>query len=173
MQTFLSQTAEYALRAMARIAVQGVAEPLLARDLSAETRIPRQYLLKILRRLVLAGILASKKGRGGGFILARPPAKIALCDVLVAVDAYPQKGRCAFGLHACSRKNPCALHADWCRLSNDFHRWATKTTFKQMRTRAPEFADSRSRVGREHVSPAPRTGPHARLRSGGRTTRTR
>jgi Rrf2 family protein len=173
MQTFLSQTAEYALRAMARIAAQGEAEPLLARDLSAETRIPQQYLLKILRRLVLAGILASKKGRGGGFTLARAPAKIVLRDVLVAVDAFPQKGRCAFGLHACSRKHPCALHADWCRLSDDFHRWATKTTFKQMRARAPEFAANRPRVGRKHVRLAGRTGSRVRLRSGKRTIRTR
>ena len=173
MQTFLSQTAEYALRAMARIAVQGVAEPLLARDLSAETRIPRQYLLKILRRLVLAGILVSKKGRGGGFTLARSPARIILRDVLTAVDAYPQKGRCAFGLHACSRKNPCALHADWCRLSDDFHRWATKTTFNQMRTRAPGFAGDRSRAARERILPVAHTGSRPRRRSRGRTIRTR
>jgi Rrf2 family protein len=173
MQTFLSQTAEYALRAMARISVQGVDEPLLARDLSVETRIPQQYLLKILRRLVLAGLLMSKKGRGGGFTLARSPAKIFLRDVLIAVDTYPQKGRCAFGLQACSRRRPCALHADWCRLSDDFHRWATKTTFKQMRMRAPEFAVERARVVRERLAPVARTGLRPRRRPGGRTTRTR
>jgi Rrf2 family protein len=168
MQTFLSQTAEYALRAMARIAAQGAAEPLLARDLSVETRIPRQYLLKILRRLVVAGILVSKKGRGGGFSLARSPARILLRDVLSAVDAYPQKGRCAFGLHVCSRSRPCALHAGWCRLSDDFHRWAAKTTFGRMDRRAPEFAVNRSRVVR-----AARKGSRPRGRSGGRKIRTR
>jgi Rrf2 family iron-sulfur cluster assembly transcriptional regulator len=173
MQTFLSQTAEYALRAMARIAAQGKAEPLRASDLSVETRIPQQYLSKILRRLVLAGILVSKKGRGGGFTLARPPSRIILRDVLAAVDAYPQEGRCAFGLHACSRKHPCALHDGWCRLSDDFHRWATKTTFNQMRTSAPEFAVDRARVARERLLPVARTGSRLRRRSGDRTTRTR
>jgi Rrf2 family protein len=172
MQTFLSQTAEYALRAMARIAAQGEGEPLLARDLSVETRIPEQYLSKILSRLVVAGILRSKKGRGGGFTLARPPARIHLRAVLKAVDACPQKGRCAFGLQACSAKHPCALHAGWCRLSDNFHRWAARTTFDRMRMRGPEFASNRARVTRKPLPPAG-AGSRRPGRSGARTIRTR
>ena len=158
---------------MARIAAQGVREPVLARDLSVETRIPPQYLLKLLRRLVLAGILVSKKGRGGGYALARPPARILLRDVLTAVDAYPQKGSCAFGLHACSRSSPCALHAGWCRLSDDFHRWAAKTTFDRMRTRAPEFASNRPPVARKRLRPAAAAGSRPPGCSGARASRSR
>jgi alkaline phosphatase D len=66
LHTFLSQTAEYALRAMAWLALRSPHEPVLARELSQGTQIPAQYLSKILRRLVLAGMLESRKGRGGG-----------------------------------------------------------------------------------------------------------
>jgi Rrf2 family iron-sulfur cluster assembly transcriptional regulator len=132
-QTFLPQTAEYALRAVARIAAQPAGKPLLARDLAADARIPREYLAKILRRLVTAGILESRRGRGGGFSLARGASSFRLKDVLLAVDAFPRGGRCAFGLGACDSRRPCALHSGWNRLSADFQRWASETTFADLR----------------------------------------
>ncbi len=173
MQTFLSQTAEYALRAMARIAAQKADEPLLARNLSVEMRIPQQYLSKILRRLVLAGILTSKRGRGGGFTLVRPSARIILRDVLKAVDAYPEKGRCAFGLHACSAKRPCALHDGWARLSDDFHRWAAKTTFGPMHTGAPTLTPSRRRRTSGRALPVVKARARTPRRAAVRTLRAR
>lgn len=133
MQTFLSQTAEYALRAMAWIATRSGAEPVLSHDLSQSTGIPEQYLSKILRRLVLAGILESRKGRGGGFTLARPPERICFRDVLLAVDAYPREDRCAFGWGACDPAKPCPLHPSWSRMSDEFRDWATRTVLSDMR----------------------------------------
>ncbi|MBW2295571.1 MAG: Rrf2 family transcriptional regulator, partial [Deltaproteobacteria bacterium] len=66
----LSQTAEYALRAMAWLATAPTREPVRAKDLSVATGIPSHYLSKVMRRLVLAGLLISQKGQGGGFLLA-------------------------------------------------------------------------------------------------------
>ena len=54
-----SQTGEYALRAMASLAISGSRASVPARDLSEQTGIPAHYLSKILRRLVLAGLLES------------------------------------------------------------------------------------------------------------------
>ena len=82
---------------MASLAITGSEAPVPARDLSEQTGIPAHYLSKILRRLVLAGLLASQKGQGGGFVLARPPAEIRFLDILAAVDVLPPAGRCAFG----------------------------------------------------------------------------
>lgn len=129
LNTFLSQTAEYALRAMTWIAGHPLGEPLLTRDLSEGTQIPTHYLSKILRRLVLADLLESRKGRGGGFILARPPGEISFRDVLVAVDAYPREDRCAFGWGTCDPSRPCPLHASWSRMSEHFRNWAERSTF--------------------------------------------
>jgi len=66
----LSQTAEYALRAMAWLATVSGDEPVRAVDLSSATGIPTHYLSKVLRRLVLANLLESQKGQGGGFSLS-------------------------------------------------------------------------------------------------------
>lgn len=127
MHAILSQTAEYGLRAMVWIAAQPPGEPLLARDVSAGTGIPVEYLSKILRRLVLAGVLESRKGRGGGFTLSRPAETISFRNVLEAVDAYPVEDRCAFGWGVCSRSRPCPLHSSWEAISDAFQKWAAES----------------------------------------------
>ena len=148
MHTFLSQTAEYALRAMAWIASRPPGQPVLARDLSEGTQIPAQYLSKILRRLVLAGVLESRKGRGGGFTFARPAKEIRFREVLVAVDAYPKEGRCAFGWGACDANQPCPLHDSWSGMSEGFRRWASSSSFANVRdVPAPRRARKRRAAG--------------------------
>jgi Rrf2 family protein len=136
METFFSQTAEYALRAMSWIAARPASATVRAVDLASHTDIPAPYLAKILRRLVLAGVLVSHKGHGGGFELARPPEEICFADVLRALDAYPTPDRCAFGWEACDAKSPCPLHPHWEPLAVAVREWASATTFGGLRVPA-------------------------------------
>ena len=133
----LSQTSEYALRAMSWLASAPPDVPVRAKDLSQGSGIPPHYLSKILRRLVLAGLLVSQKGQGGGFVLARPPGEIRFIDILAAVDAYPSEGRCAFGWGACDETNPCPLHETWSQLNDTIHAWAATTTLNDVDIRLP------------------------------------
>lgn len=127
----LSRTSEYALRAMAALAVLAPGESLRAADLAAETGIPVHYLSKIMRRLGVAQLVRAQKGHGGGFSLRRPPARISLRDVLVAVgDAEPNS--CAFGWKRCRDAAPCPLHPAWTRLRRQFDEWATETTLAEL-----------------------------------------
>lgn len=126
--TILSRTAEYALRAVSLLALRPPEAPLRACDLSRETDIPAHYLAKILRRLVVSGILTSQRGQGGGFVLARPPESVRFLDVLAAVGAAPDPGRCAFGWGACDSAEPCPLHAAWAPMGEAFLQWAATTT---------------------------------------------
>ena len=130
----LSQTAEYALRAMAWLATAPTGEPVRAKDLSVATGIPSHYLSKVMRRLVLAGLLISQKGQGGGFLLSKAPDEIAFIDILSAVDAYPTEGRCAFGWGECDELRPCPLHGSWSRLNDMLESWAQGTTLAEMVT---------------------------------------
>jgi len=99
-----------------------------AKDLSVGSGIPPHYLSKILRRLVLAELLVSQKGHGGGFTLARPLGEIRFLDILAAVDVYPGEERCAFGWGKCNELNPCPLHETWSELQGAIHKWAATTT---------------------------------------------
>ena len=124
----LSQTAEYALRSMAWMALLPPHEPIRAKDLSVAISIPPHYLSKVLRRLVLAGLLVSRKGQGGGFRLARSAGGICFLDILKAVDIYPDQDHCAFGWGACNDSLPCPLHGAWAELTDKIAEWAQTTT---------------------------------------------
>jgi Rrf2 family protein len=129
---FVSQTSEYAIRAMATIATLPPGNMVRATDLGEATGIPSSYLSKILRRLVLADLLVSQKGKRGGFRLARPAGRIQFIEILNAVDAFPAEGRCAFGWGMCEELKPCPLHAPWRRLKDRVQDWANDTTLAEV-----------------------------------------
>ncbi len=134
----LSQTAEYALRAMAWLAMAPENKPVRAADLARATGIPAYYVSKVLRRLVLADLLESQKGQGGGFSLSRAPREISFINILSAVDAFPTQGRCAFGWGQCNATDPCPLHNSWSQLDDRIRDWAAGTSLGEIANLAPK-----------------------------------
>jgi Rrf2 family protein len=134
----LSQTAEYALRAMAWLAMAPESKPVRAADLARATGIPTYYVSKVLRRLVLADLLESQKGQGGGFSLSRVPREISFINILSAVDAFPTQGRCAFGWGQCDATDPCPLHNSWSQLDDRIRDWAAGTSLGEIANLAPK-----------------------------------
>jgi Rrf2 family protein len=137
----LTQTAEYAFRALAELAIAGDAQPLRAGDLAARTQVPEAYLSKVMRRLVERGLVHAQKGHHGGFSLARAAEQIRFVDVLSALDAMPSSRRCAFGWGRCNAAHPCPLHPAWSRLNDAFSDWAEATTLADVAR-----ADTRRRL---------------------------
>lgn len=93
----LSQTAEYALRAMSSLAYfpdQLVPTPQLAK----QTKVPSNYLAKVLQLLAGAGLIIGRRGVGGGYRLARPASEITLLHVVEAVDPVQRITTCPLGL---------------------------------------------------------------------------
>lgn len=127
------QTVEYALRAMACLALPGAGESLRATDLAARTGIPSHYLSKVMRRLVTAGLLHSQRGHGGGFVLARPAAEISFEEILRAVGYGGDDHACVFGWTTCDPKNPCLLHDAWSTLKASYGEWARTTRLTAIR----------------------------------------
>ncbi len=124
----LSQTVEYALRAMAYIANLPPSEAVRAHDLAAATNVPPHYLSKLMRRLVVAGLLKSQKGHHGGFVLAMPARYIRALDIMMAADYRPDPEHCAFGWGGCRPLEPCPLHPVWSKLNEAICTWAATTT---------------------------------------------
>jgi Rrf2 family transcriptional regulator, iron-sulfur cluster assembly transcription factor len=129
----LTQTAEYALRAMATLASLAPGEALRAVDLAERTGIPVHYLSKIMRRLVLQRLVTSRKGHGGGFSLGRPPAKITFEEILSVDPYFETTTQCAFGWGNCNKNNPCLLHSTWSGMKESFQKWARTTTLATVR----------------------------------------
>ena len=109
----LSQTAEYALRAVLAIAGEREGEAVGAGRLAASLGIPQNYLSKTLHQLARAGVLESTRGKLGGFRLARPAEKIPLLDVVGPFDDVSGRRTCLMGRPVCSYYNACAAHERW------------------------------------------------------------
>ena len=84
--TTLSRKARYALRALYALANDESGGPVLIADLAEREHIPHKFLELILLELRNAGILRSKKGKGGGYALARPAREVTLGQIIRVVD---------------------------------------------------------------------------------------
>src|SRR5512134_683351 len=82
----LSMRAKYGLRAVTALAREHGNGPVLIAHLSASEAIPHKFLELILLDLKRKGILQSKKGKGGGYNLRRPPSMISVGEVIRALD---------------------------------------------------------------------------------------
>ncbi len=93
----ISQTVEYALRAIVTIA-QHEGHPCTARQISEITKVPAPYLSKLMQGLVRANIVRSRRGLHGGFILVLPPQELAIWNVVDAVEPFRRIHECPLGI---------------------------------------------------------------------------
>lgn len=89
MQLLLDKRGDYAIRAVRDIAEHHSARRK-AREIAASMSIPHRSLSRILAELVRADVLRATAGREGGCELARPPERMALLEVIDAVDRPTQ-----------------------------------------------------------------------------------
>lgn len=112
----LSQTAEYALRAVACLASQrqspaDESAKLASADFLAEkTKVPRRYLHRVLQDLTAAKLVHSRSGPGGGYDLLVAADQLTILDVVNAVSPLERIRKCPLGLK--SHTALCPLHAE-------------------------------------------------------------
>jgi Rrf2 family transcriptional regulator, cysteine metabolism repressor len=82
----LSQKCHYALRALLELALGGQDEPRSIATLSLAQVVPEQFLHVIMRELRQGGYVASRRGKAGGYLLARPARDIRLGEVIRFVE---------------------------------------------------------------------------------------
>lgn len=114
----ISTRGDYACRALLSLALhanEGV--PTSVRDIAERTALPQPYLEQILLALKGAGLVRSKRGVGGGYVLSRAPEEIKLSEIVSAVDGPITLGD--FGQPhqdgACDHEGQCVLLAIWDR----------------------------------------------------------
>ena len=106
----ISQTAEYALRAIVHLAAGNDDNPSQTVGQIAEgTRVPAGYLAKVLQNLARSGLIVSQRGLGGGFRLAKPASDTSIYEIIQAVDPIQRINTCPLGLEA-HGTNLCPLH---------------------------------------------------------------
>ena len=123
----VSTRGDYASRALLSLALHmdGVTPtPTSVRDIAERTGLPQPYLEQILLALKGAGLVRSKRGVGGGYVLARPPSEITLGEVVSAVDGPIAAGD--FGRPhedgACDHEGQCVLLTVWSDVGDHMRR---------------------------------------------------
>jgi Rrf2 family protein len=110
----LSQKARYALRALVELARTGPQGQLTSAEIAIRAEAPRKFLEAILLELARRSIIVSRRGKFGGYVLARPAAEISFADVIRVIDGplalAPCVSKMAFRkCHDCPSLETCAI----------------------------------------------------------------
>ena len=128
----LSQTAEYALRAVLHLAREGDDGPVRVDDIAEGLDVPRNYLSKILHILARSGVLSSTRGPHGGFELAQPAGTMTLADVVEEFDSLDERRSCLLGRSTCDERNPCPAHGRWVEVSETVRSFFRETSVAEL-----------------------------------------
>jgi Rrf2 family iron-sulfur cluster assembly transcriptional regulator len=135
----VSTRGDYASRALLSLALHGDGPgPTSVRDIAERTGLPQPYLEQILLALKGAGLVRSKRGVGGGYVLARPASQITLGEIVSAVDGPIVAGD--FGAPhengACDHEGQCVLLVVWSEVGEHMRSHLDSFTLGDMVDRA-------------------------------------
>src|SRR5271163_3122422 len=110
----LTNKGKYGLKAMVHLAGMPPGRPALVADIAAANAIPKKFLDAILGELRTAGFVHSKKGRGGGYVLARPADAIMVGSIIRSLDGPLAPIGCASRAfyrrcEDCAADKPCSV----------------------------------------------------------------
>ncbi len=141
----ISQRAKYAFRALLALTGEKAGEPLMISEISRRQAIPKKFLEQILLELKRAGIVESRRGRLGGYVLARPAERITFGEVLRLIDGpvalLPCLSRIAYRRCAdCAEESSCEIRRVFARVADATREVLDTTTFADAASLPAEMA---------------------------------
>ncbi|HOT23445.1 MAG TPA: Rrf2 family transcriptional regulator [Thermoleophilia bacterium] len=112
----ITSRTEYGLRAMAYLAARGGRTPAPLGEIAAAEGIPGPFLERILARLRDVDLVKATRGASGGYALARSPDRVAVADIVTALEGPLVLVDCVGTDRACARADGCAARVLWRRL---------------------------------------------------------
>ena len=128
----LSTKGRYGTRAMLDIASHAENGPCVMKDISARQNISPKYLDHILSALRRAGLIKNIRGKGGGYILAKPAAAINLKEVIEAVEGSLAPVECVDDAAVCDRNATCSTIEVWRKLRDAIEGVLAATTLESL-----------------------------------------
>lgn len=154
----VSTRGDYASRALLSLALHADgSRPTSVRDVAERTGLPQPYLEQILLALKGAGLVRSKRGVGGGYVLARHPSEITLGQIVSAVDGPIVAGD--FGEPhqngACDHEGQCVLLAIWASIGEHMRRHLDAVTLADIAQMARGERDWPDLPADDQLQPGP------------------
>ena len=133
----LTRAADYGVRALVHLAdVESHTRSSLT-DLAESANVTPAFLSKVLQRLVQAGLVASKRGKRGGFELLPRARTATLLEILLALDGVPELNIC-LGPEGCQRSSWCAAHPIWQEAQDKMRQVLSSITLDELAARSRE-----------------------------------
>ncbi|MBI4493155.1 MAG: Rrf2 family transcriptional regulator [Chloroflexi bacterium] len=134
-----TREADYAIRTMLEVACQPSGVPTTTLEIARRRLVPRPFLRKIVPRLVAARLLRTRRGAGGGLLLARPAGEIDLLTIVEVAQGPIAVNRCVLRPDICPLQPTCPVH-EVCRLAHaQFTRLFGGVTLADMVRRGAEL----------------------------------
>lgn len=138
MTVIFSKKCEYGLQAVLYLAAHLENEVITSDEIAKKLNIPKEFVSKILQSLTESKIISSKKGKAGGFSLAKDPKEIKLIDIVDAIDGLGVFDSCILGFPNCNVDKPCPLHDKWGELRTKAYKMLTDENLDHFKTKTLE-----------------------------------
>jgi len=143
----LSKKSKYAIHALVYLARQKEHEPIQIQKIAETQNMPRKFLEAILLDLKNAGMLISRKGRFGGYLLSRKPEEINLADVIRIFDGALAHLPCVTHKYyercdECVDENICGVRDIFMQLRNETVEMLKKATLSEIMHREDRLSGS-------------------------------
>jgi len=112
----LSTKSRYGTRAIIDIALNSDSNTTMLKDIAARQSLSPKYLDHILSALRRAGLIKNIRGKGGGYVLAKTPARITVKDIVEAVDGIFEPVECLSNTELCDKVSNCGTREVWLKM---------------------------------------------------------
>ncbi|GJQ61241.1 MAG: hypothetical protein SCALA702_02940 [Melioribacteraceae bacterium] len=133
MTVLFSKKCELGLQAVLFLSIKKKKLIFNATEVSNELKVPKEFVSKVLQILTDSGIVGSKKGKNGGFYLAKRPSDIRLIDIVKAIDGLSAFETCVLGFPGCSHNEPCPVHDKWGPIRENALKMLEEQTLEQLK----------------------------------------
>ena len=128
----LSTKAQYAVRALVSLALNGNGQPVSIKSISNWENISLTYLEQLFVKLRRGQIVRSVRGPGGGYVLARPAAEIRVDEIIDTVEETLVPVSCMDDDGTCGCTSQCVTHAIWQGLGEQIRTFLASKTLEDL-----------------------------------------